>query len=67
MDISKIDANFALPGAVQKDDIVWMDASVAPFVTYGAVQVDPYLRMLVEIAATVSEGVRELCKNTKTE
>ncbi len=64
MDISKIDANLALPGKVEREDLVWMDASAAPFVTYGAVQTSPYLRMPVEAAETVSEGVRALCTNT---
>ena len=64
MDISKIDTNFALPGAVQKEDLVWMNVAEAPFVTYGAVQTEPYLRMPVEIAETVNDGVRYLCKNT---
>ena len=64
MDISKIDRNFALPGNVQKEDIVWMEASEAPFVIYGATATDPYQRMPVEIAKTVNDGVAHLCKNT---
>lgn len=64
MDISKIDKNFALPGAVQKEDIVWLNATQVPFVIYGAVQTDPYLRMPIEIAKTVSMGVEKLCRNT---
>lgn len=64
MDISKIDNNFALPGAVQKDGLIWMDAAKAPFVIYGATQTEPYLRMPIEIAKKISLGVESLCQNT---
>lgn len=64
MDISKIDKNFALPGNVQREDIEWLNAAQAPFAIYGAVQSDPYLRMPIEIARTVSMGVEKLCRNT---
>ncbi len=64
MDISKIDKNFALPGNVQKEDVVWMEAAQAPFVVYGAAQTDPYLRMPLDVAKTVNDGVAHLCKNT---
>jgi len=64
MDISKIDKNFVLPGNVKKDDIVWLDAAQEPFVIYGAVQANPYLRMPREVANGVNKGVRTLCGNT---
>ena len=64
MEIAKIDPNFVLPGAVQKDDIVWLNAASAPFVIYGAVGTNPYARMPMEVAKTVSEGVQVLCTHT---
>ncbi|MBR3894361.1 MAG: hypothetical protein IKJ35_04345 [Clostridia bacterium] len=64
MDIAKIDKNFALPGKVERDDVVWYDVSEKPFDLYGAVQANPYLRMPDEVAATVSENVRVLNHHT---
>ncbi|MBQ2826156.1 MAG: SGNH/GDSL hydrolase family protein [Clostridia bacterium] len=64
MDVSKIDKNFALPGAIDRDDVVWMDASQAPIAIYGAVQTDPYMRMPIEVAKNVSERVEKLASNT---
>ena len=64
MDIARIDTNFALPGTVQREDIEWLDASSEPIVIYGAVETNPYLRMPIEIAKTVSMGVEKLCRNT---
>lgn len=64
MDISKIDRNFALPGQIERDDVVWYDAAEAPFVIYGAVQTNPYLRMPQEIADRVNSGVAVLNGNT---
>ncbi len=64
MEIAKIDPNFTLPGAVQRDDIVWLDAASAPFVIYGATQTNPYARLPMEVAKTVSEGVQILSTHT---
>ena len=64
MEIAKIDPNFVLPGAVQCDDIVWLDAASEPFVIYGATQTNPYARLPMEIAKTVSEGVQTLSTHT---
>ena len=64
MDISKVDKNFRLPGAVDRDDIVWFDASQSPIVIYGAAQADPYMRMPLDVAENVSEEVRVLSYNT---
>lgn len=64
MDISKIDRNFALPGQIERDDVVWYDAAETPFVIYGAVQTNPYLRMPQEIAQNVNPGVAQLYANT---
>ena len=64
MDISRIDSNFALPGSVKKDGLVWLNASQKPFAVYGAAQCDPYLRMPLEIARAISSGVEGLCQNT---
>ncbi len=64
MDISKIDRNFALPGQIERDDVVWYDAAEAPFVIYGATQTNPYARMPKEIAEKVNAGVAQLYANT---
>ncbi len=64
MEIAKIDPNFVLPGAVQSEDIEWFDAAKPPFVIYGATQTNPYARMPMEVAKTVSEGVQVLSTNT---
>lgn len=64
MDIAKIDPNFALNSNVDASGLVWLEADREPFVTYGAVSKTPYLRMPLEVAKTVSDGVYELAKNT---
>lgn len=64
MEIAKIDPNFTLPGAVQLEDIEWLDAASAPFVIHGATDTNPYARMPLEVAKTVSEGVQILSTNT---
>ena len=64
MDITKIDPNFAVNANVDLEDIVWLDAAREPFALYGAVSASPYLRMPLEIAKTVSEGVHHLAKQT---
>ena len=64
MEIAKIDPNFTLPGAVQQEDIVWLDAASEPFVIYGATDTHPYARLPMEVAKTVSEGVQVLSTHT---
>ena len=64
MDISKLDANFATPSTLEKEDIVWFDAAQEPFQIFGAVQTDPYLIMPLDVAQTVSAGVASLCRHT---
>ena len=64
MDIAKIDPNFAVTNDVDLEDIIWLDAAQDPFVLYGAVSAAPYLRMPLEVAKTVSEGVYELARHT---
>ncbi len=62
--ISEIDKNLAVETTVSKDDIVWLNAAEAPFEVYGAYDTEPYIRMPLEVAKTVSEGVFGLSKNT---
>ena len=64
MEIAKIDPNFVLPGAVQREDIVWLNAASEPFVIYGATQTNPYARLPMDVAKTVSEGVQVLSTHT---
>ena len=64
MEIAKIDPNFVLPGAIQRDDVAWFDAAEPPFVIYGATRANPYARMPMEVAKTVSEGVQILSTHT---
>ena len=64
MDIAKIDPNFAGNANVDLEDIAWLDGAGEPFVLYGAVSASPYLRLPLEVAKTVSEGVYELARHT---
>ena len=64
MDIAKIDPNFAVNANVDLEDIIWLDGAQEPFVLYGAVSASPYLRLPLEVAKTVSEGVYELASHT---
>ena len=64
MDISRIDSNFIISDRADKEDLVWMDAAEDPFTVYGAVSVNPYLRMPDEIAKNVSEGVYRMSQTT---
>lgn len=64
MDISKIDKNLEVKTNINKDDIIWLDASQKPFVVYGAVSTEPYLRIPLDIADKVSPAIIALAKNT---
>jgi len=58
MDISKIDKNLKVDSQIQKDNIVWFDASESPFKIYGAYSCNPYYRMNNEVAEKTNEGVK---------
>lgn len=64
MNISIIDENLRANAIPRETDLVWHDAAEAPFALYGACQAAPFLRMLEEVAATVSTGVAELSRHT---
>lgn len=64
MEISQIDQNFALKTGIQKDDVVWYDASEAPFVLHGAYSANPYRRLPADVAAQTNNGVVELARCT---
>lgn len=64
MDISKIDKNLAVVTKIERKGLVWLDAAESPFVTYGAFSKNPYLRMPLEVAKTVSDGVYDLSQHT---
>ena len=64
MEVAKIDPNFTLPGAVQLEDVEWLDAASEPFVIYGAIRTNPYARLPMDVARTVSEGVQVLSTHT---
>ena len=65
MDVAVIDQNLRLNAIPKEADIVWRDASQAPFVTYGAWQSVPrYLRLPEAVATAASEGVVELNGHT---
>ena len=64
MDISKLDKNFALKGNIDKNDIVWYDASEKPFVLYGAAGSNPYIRVPLDVAKSVSNEIYALSTNT---
>lgn len=64
MDISVIDKNLKIETTISKDDIVWLDASASPFELYGATSSNPYVRMPLDIAKSVSDGVHGLSKHT---
>ncbi len=60
MDISTIDKNLKVETSISKDDIVWLDAAEEPLKVYGANGTNPYIRMPIDIAKSVSEGVNGL-------
>jgi len=64
MDISKIDKNLEVITTIDKDDIIWLDASLSPFKLYGAAGANPYIRMPLDIAKSINDGVLGLSKNT---
>ena len=65
MDISVIDQNLRLQAVPQEADLVWLDSTQAPFVTYGAWQTTPcYLRIPAAVAEQVSEEVVALNGHT---
>lgn len=64
MDISVIDKNLEVKTNINKEDIVWLDAAEEPFVVYGAASVNPYLRVSMDVASSVSSAIAELAKNT---
>ena len=64
MDISKIDKNLEVKTTIDKSDILWLDASLSPFVLYGAAGTNPYIRMPLDIAKSVNDGIYGLSKNT---
>lgn len=64
MDISKIDKNFIIDSDCQRPDMIWLDASAEPFKIHGAYSTNPYIRMPLEVAKSVNDGVVELCQHT---
>ncbi len=67
MNIEKIDQNFIVNTNITEPDIVWYDASKAPFSLHGVFYDETenkFLRMPEDIAKSVSEGVAELNSNT---
>lgn len=64
MKIEEIDKNFVLP-SFDGLDIEWYDIRKAPFKIYGLIDAgDKFIRMPVEIAEKVSDGVNNLSKCT---
>ena len=64
-DITKIDKNFKINTNINKEDIKFYDARVAPFRVYGVFYDDgKFRRMPEKIAKTVSSGVHSLHANT---
>lgn len=64
-DISKIDKNFKVNTNINKEDIKFYDARVAPFRVYGVFYEDgKFRRMPEEVAKTVTTGVLYLHANT---
>lgn len=62
MDISVIDKNLEVKTNINKEDIVWLDAAEEPFVVYGAASVNPYLRVSMDVASSVSSAIAALAK-----
>ncbi len=67
MDIAKIDKNFKFETKLNEPDLVWYDASKAPFVLYGITEEydgENYRRMPKEIGDNTSAGVKVLNYHT---
>lgn len=64
MDISVFDKNLKIETTIAKDDIVWLDASASPFELYGSTGANPYVRMPLDVAKSVSDGVYGLSNHT---
>ncbi|MBQ9859719.1 MAG: SGNH/GDSL hydrolase family protein [Clostridia bacterium] len=64
MNIANLDKILNVVTVVDRPGLTWMDAAEEPFVTYGAVSKNPYLRLPDNVAAATSKGVHELSKNT---
>ena len=64
MDISKIDKNLKVESSIERDDLVWFNASEEPFKIYGACGCDPYYRLPIEVAENTNEGVKGLNYHT---
>lgn len=64
-DITQFDKNFKVWSDLGRNDIVWHDANTEPFTLYGVFyDGECYRRMTDDVAKTVNDGVRELCKHT---
>ncbi len=62
-----IDRNFAIEPTVTKNDIVWHNVTEAEFDIYGLYDpkhLQPFCRMNPDVAATVSDGVNYLTRDT---
>lgn len=67
MDIAKIDKNFKFETKLNEPDLVWYDASKAPFVLYGMTEKydgENYRRMPKDIGDNTSAGVKVLNYHT---
>ena len=65
MNISQIDKNFEIKSSLEKDDISFFSAEEEPFKIYGVFKEDDkFVRMPVDIAKSVSEGIYYLCDRT---
>ncbi len=60
MDISKIDKNFIIESKIDDGNIEWIPLGDSHIKLYGAVGHSPIIRMPVEVAEKVSEGVAAL-------
>lgn len=64
MNVSEIDKNLEVKTNINKTDIKWLNASLSPFKIYGAFSTEPYTRMPLDTAKSVSDGVYFLSKHT---
>ncbi len=65
VNIAKIDKNFAVPAAINKEDVVFYNAEGAPFKVYGvSYDGECYRRLPEAVAKTVSNRVHTLSAHT---
>lgn len=64
MDISKIDKNFIIESKIDDGNFEWLSINDSRIKLYGAVSSSPIVRLPIEVAETVSEGVTGLNYHT---